>query len=308
MNIAASPAPPSLSYELYPPVNRAASESIFKSIEALESTDPDYVSVTYSGTHARRRASLELIEHLIQNTRLRPLAHLTCVGESKQSLENLIRHFISLGVRGVLALRGDLPSDPTEWRGEFPFARYLIELIREVEADHSAALAGGRLGVGVAAYPIQHPESPSFEHDVEVLLGKERSGANYAITQVYFRPEEYTNLVTAARRAGVSIPIIPGVIPLSSTKRLDRLASMVGVDPDPLLAHALETATSDAQRHTIGVNAAVNLAQRAFADGAPGVHLYTFNDHRGSLDVIEKLELPRTRQLATNVWADRIAV
>lgn len=308
MSIAASAAPPSLSYELYPPVNRAASESIFKSIEALESTDPDYVSVTYSGTHTRRQASLELIEHLIQNSRLRPLAHLTCVGESKQSLENLIRHFISLGVRGVLALRGDWPTDPKEWRGEFPFARYLIELIREVETDHSASLAGGRLGVGVAAYPIQHPESPSFDHDIEVLLGKERSGANYAITQVYFRPEEYTNLVTAARKAGVSIPIIPGVIPLSSTKRLNRLASMVGVAPDPLLAHALEIATSDAERHTIGVNAAVNLAQRAFADGAPGIHLYTFNDHRGSLDVIEKLQLPRTRQLATNVWADRIAV
>lgn len=308
MSIAASVAPPSLSYELYPPINQAAAENVFNSIEALATTNPDYVSVTYSGTHARRQASLALIEHLIQNTRLRPLAHLTCVGESRQSLENLIRHFISLGVRGVLALRGDLPTEPDGWRGEFPFARYLIELIREVEADHSAALAGGRLGVGVAAYPIQHPESPSFEHDVEVLLGKERSGANYAITQVYFRPEEYSNLVTAARRAGVSIPIIPGVIPLSSTKRLKRLASMIGMAPDPLLAHALETATSDKQRHQIGVEAAVNLAQRAFDDGAPGVHLYTFNDHRGSLDVIEELELPRTRQLATNTWADRIAV
>lgn len=308
MSIPPSAAPPSLSYELYPPVNRDATEGVFNSIEALQATNPDYVSVTYSGTHERRRASLELIEHLIQNTRLRPLAHLTCVGESRQSLENLIRHFISLGVRGVLALRGDLPTDPDGWRGEFPFARYLIELIREVETDHSAALAGGRLGVGVAAYPIQHPESPSFEHDVEVLLGKERSGANYAITQVYFRPEEYTNLVVAARRAGVSIPIIPGVIPLASSKRLNRLASMVGVDPDPVLAHALETASSEAERHKIGVSAAVNLARRAFDEGAPGVHLYTFNDHRASLDVIERLELPRTRLLANSAWAQRAAV
>lgn len=308
MSIAPSAAPPSLSYELYPPVNRDATEGVFNSIEALQASSPDYVSVTYSGTHARRRASLELIEHLIQNTRLRPLAHLTCVGESRQSLENLIRHFISLGVRGVLALRGDLPTDPDGWRGEFPFARYLIELIREVESEHSAALAGGRLGVGVAAYPIRHPESPSFEHDVEVLLAKERSGANYAITQVYFRPEEYTHLVDAARRAGVSIPIIPGVIPLNSLKRLNRLAAMTGVEPDPVLAHALETAGSDAERHHLGVNAAVTLARRAFDDGAPGVHLYTFNDHRGSLDVIERLELPRTRAQVVNSWAARAAV
>ncbi|WP_411731854.1 methylenetetrahydrofolate reductase [Paeniglutamicibacter sp.] len=308
MSFETTAAPPSLSYELYPPVNRDATEGIFNSIQALEATDPDYVSVTYSGSPERRSASLELIEHLIQNTRLRPLAHLTCVGESRESLQNLIRHFISLGVRGVLALRGDLPTDPDEWRGEFPFARYLIELIREVEADHSAALAGGRLGVGVAAYPIRHPESPSFEHDVEVLLAKERSGANYAITQVYFQAGEYTNLVESARRAGVTIPIIPGVIPLNSLRRLNRLASMTGIAPDPILAHALETAGSDSERHRIGVDAAVNLARRAFDDGAPGVHLYTFNDHRGSLDVIEQLELPRTRAKASNAWAARAAV
>ena len=308
MSIAPTTAPPSLSYELYPPVNRYASEGVFNTIAALETTDPDYVSVTYSGSPARRNASLELIEHLIQNTRLRPLAHLTCVGESRESLQNLIRRFIALGVRGVLALRGDLPTDPEQWRGEFPFARYLIELIREVEADHSAALAGGRLGVGVAAYPIRHPESPSFEHDVEVLLAKERSGANYAITQVYFQPEEYTNLVESSRRAGITIPVIPGVIPLNSLRRLNRLASMTGIAPDPILAHALETASSEAERHRIGVDAAVNLARRAFDDGAPGVHLYTFNDHRGSLDVIEQLELPRTRATLTNAWATRAAV
>ncbi|MCV9993028.1 methylenetetrahydrofolate reductase [Paeniglutamicibacter sp. ZC-3] len=308
MSIGTTAAPPSLSYELYPPANRDAAEGIFNSIRALEATDPDYVSVTYSGSPARRNASLELIEHLIQNTRLRPLAHLTCVGESRESLQNLIRHFVSLGVRGVLALRGDLPTDPEDWRGEFPFARYLIELIREVETDHSAALAGGRLGVGVAAYPIRHPESPSFEHDVEVLLAKERSGANYAITQVYFRANEYTNLVDSARRAGVTIPIIPGVIPLNSVRRLNRLASMAGIAPDPILAHALETAGSDSERHRIGVDAAVTLARRAFDDGAPGVHLYTFNDHRGSLDVIEQLELPRTRAQASNTWATRAAV
>lgn len=308
MSTALSAAPPSLSYELYPPVNRDATESVFNTIAALEVTDPDYVSVTYSGSPARRNASLELIEHLIQNTRLRPLAHLTCVGESRESLQNLIRHFVSLGVRGVLALRGDLPADPGPWRGEFPFARYLIELIREVEEDHTAALAGGRLGVGVAAYPVKHPESPSFEHDVEVLLAKERSGANYAITQVYFHPGEYTNLLEASRRAGVGIPIIPGVIPLNSLTRLNRLGKMTGVAPDPILAHALETAGSDAERHRIGVDAAVDLARRAFDDGAPGVHLYTFNDHRGSLDVIERLELPRARADLTNTWATRAAV
>ncbi|HJX76876.1 methylenetetrahydrofolate reductase [Glutamicibacter sp.] len=298
-----SVAPPSLSYELFPPVSRDAEQSVYRSIDLLADTNPDYVSVTYSGSTTRRRQSLELIEHLVQNTKLRPLAHLTCVGESRDSLEILIRHFLALGVRGVLALRGDLPADPHEWRGEFPFARYLIELIREVEVQHSAALAGGRLGVGVAAYPIQHPESPSYEHDIEVLLGKERAGANYAITQVYFRPEDYRQLVTAARKAGVSIPLIPGVIPLNSLRRLERVSHMAGVAPDPILAHALESASDESERHQIGVRWAVDLARAAFDDGAPGLHLYTFNDHAGSLDVIDKLQLPRTRTRVANTWA-----
>lgn len=298
-----SVAPPSLSYELFPPVSRDAEQSVYRSIDLLADTNPDYVSVTYSGSTTRRRQSLELIEHLVQNTKLRPLAHLTCVGESRDSLEILIRHFLALGVRGVLALRGDLPADPHEWRGEFPFARYLIELIREVEVQHSAALAGGRLGVGVAAYPIQHPESPSYEHDIEVLLGKERAGANYAITQVYFRPEDYRQLVTAARKAGVSIPLIPGVIPLNSLRRLKRVSQMAGVAPDPVLAHALETASDESERHQIGVRWVVDLARAAFDDGAPGLHLYTFNDHAGSLDVIDKLQLPRTRTRVANTWA-----
>ncbi len=291
-------APPSLSYELYPPVHRDASDSVHEAIAALEESHPDYVSVTYSGAPHRRRESLRLIEHLVLNTRLRPLAHLTCVGETRESLDVLVRQFLALGVRGVLALRGDLPADPDGDRGELPFARYLIELIREVEDRHTATLAGGRLAVGVAAYAHKHPESPSFQHDVEVLLGKERSGANFAITQVYFDPEDYRKLVAAARAAGVTIPIIPGIIPISTTARLKRLTGMTGIQPPVGLWHALETAGSDAERHAIGTRFARDLARRAFDDGAPGLHLYTFNDHRASLEVIEQLDLPRTRELA----------
>lgn len=305
MSTILSTAPPSLSYELYPPVNEAATDRVHHSIAALEATDPDYVSVTYSGTEARRKASVDLIGHLIDNTRLRPLAHLTCVGEDRTSLEALVQHFISIGVRGVLALRGDLPEDPGAWRGELPFARYLIELIRDVETRNTAALGAGRLAIGVAAYPVRHPESPSFDHDVEVLLAKERSGANFAITQVYFDPQDYTGLGAAAQKAGVTIPLVPGIMVLSSVRRLNRLAAMTGVAPDAQLLHALETAGSDTQRHAIGVAAAANLARRALDDGAPGVHLYTFNDHRGVLDVVEQLDLPTARNRAAEQWALR---
>lgn len=296
-------APPSLSYELYPPASPDAEAALLRAIEELEATGPDYVSVTYSGTPVRRRASIQLVEHLVRSTRLRPLAHLTCVGETRESLDLLVRQIVGLGVRGVLAMRGDLPQDPEAFRGELPFARYLVELIRRIEARHGATLAGGRLAVGVAAYPNRHPESPSFQHDVEVLVSKERSGADFAITQVYFDPEHYARLVAAARAAGVTIPIIPGVIPMSSVRRLERLAVMTGVRPDAALLHRLETASGDAERRRIGVGAAAALARAAFDAGAPGLHLYTFNDPRASVEVIEELDLPATRALSTPVPA-----
>lgn len=304
MTLAARTAvPPSLSYELYPPANAQAEATVLRAIEELGGTHPDYVSVTYNGTPERRRASIQLIEHLVGATRLRPLAHLTCVGETRDSLELLVCQFVGLGVRGVLAMRGDLPADPQACRGDLPFARYLVELIRRVEGRHSATLAGGRMAVGVAAYPNRHPESPSFEHDIEVLVSKERSGADFAISQVYFDPAHYVRLVAAARAAGVTIPIIPGVIPMSSVRRLERLAVMTGVRPDPALMNRLETASSDAERRRIGVAAAAELARAALDAGAPGLHLYTFNDARASIEVVEALDLPSTRTHSASVSA-----
>lgn len=287
--------PPSLSYELYPPATPQAGEALLRTVDELEATGPDYVSVTYSGIPARRRASIELIAYLLGNTRLRPLAHLTCVGETRESLDLLVRQFVGLGVRGFLALRGDLPEDPRVAPGGLPFARYLVELIREVESRQGATLAGGRLAVGVAAYPNQHPESPSFLHDVEVLVAKQHAGADFAITQVYFDHTHYVRLVAAARAAGVTIPIIPGVMPMTSTRRLERLAVMTGVRPDTALLHRLETASGEPERRKIGVQAAAQLAKAALDTGAPGVHLYTFNDHRASVEVVDELDLQPAR-------------
>ncbi|MBG6084242.1 methylenetetrahydrofolate reductase [Zhihengliuella flava] len=283
---------PSLSYELYPPRNEAAAGSLVETIAALEATAPDYVSVTYNGSPARRRASVELIGHLIEHTRLRPLAHLTCVGESRASLDRLVNHLVALGVRGVLALRGDLPpGHDAVGPGELPFARYLVELIREVEARRSASLAAGRLAIGVAAYPTRHPESPSFQHDVEVLLAKERAGANFAITQIFFDAAEYAHLVAAARAAGVRIPIVPGIMPVNSVRRLTRLAELAGLAPDAALLARLERASTDAERRRIGIDHAAALAHEAFVAGAPGLHLYTFNDAVDSVAVVDQLGL-----------------
>ncbi|XAS62784.1 methylenetetrahydrofolate reductase [Micrococcaceae bacterium Sec5.8] len=295
-------APVALSYELFPPRTAAATESLWTTIGELESTDPDYVSVTYGANGSNRTTAVELVTRLVQETTLRPLAHLTCVGNSPQELAEIIGELLDVGVRGILALRGDQPRDDQPTGDVLPpgrslrYAQDLIELIRRVEQRRSALLCAGKVAVGVAAYPTRHPESPSEAHDVEVLLAKQRSGADFAITQVFFRTEHYADLLTRARRAGVTIPIIPGVMPLTSIRRLNRLGELAGVAPDQELIERLAAADTDADRTRIGVSATVDLANAALAAGAPGLHLYTFNEHTAALDVLDKLALPRPRR------------
>jgi len=255
------------------------------------------VSVTYGASGSNRNTAVELINRLVQETTLRPLAHLTCVGNSPQELAEIIGELLDVGVRGILALRGDQPKDgvaPAE--GSLRYAQDLIELIRRVEQRRSAMLCAGKVAVGVAAYPTRHPESPSEAHDVEVLLAKQRSGADFAITQVFFHAGQYADLLTRARRAGVTIPIIPGVMPLTSLRRLARLSELAGVEPDPVLIDRLAAADTDAERTRIGVGATVDLANAALDAGAPGLHLYTFNEHTAALDVLDKLALPRPQR------------
>lgn len=292
----AGAAPVALSYELFPPRSAAAAESLWTTIGELEATDPDYVSVTYGASGSNRSTAVQLINRLVQETTLRPLAHLTCVGNSPQELADIIGELLDVGVRGILALRGDRPKDgATPPPGSLRYAQDLIELIRRVEQRRSALLCAGKVAVGVAAYPTRHPESPSEAHDVEVLLAKQRSGADFAITQVFFHTEQYADLLARSRRAGVTIPIIPGVMPLTSLRRLARLGELTGVEPAPELIDRLAAADTDAERIRVGVGATVDLANAALDAGAPGIHLYTFNEHAAALDVLDKLALPRPR-------------
>jgi methylenetetrahydrofolate reductase (NADPH) len=296
-----SPSYPALSYELYPPRNAEAEEALWTTVRRLEDTRPDFVSVTYGAAGSNHEAAIALLRRLLTETTLKPLAHLTCIGSSREELTGLVERLIGGGVRGILALRGDAPdghshdADGTQ-PGDVEHADGLVRLIREVEAQHTAQLAAGRVSVGVAAYATRHPDSPSLEQDVEVLLAKEAAGADFAITQVFFRPSDYAGLVRRARRAGVTLPIIPGVMPLTSTRRLKRLSGLAGIDVDQGLWDRLEGARSPEERRRVGVAATVELARAALADGAPGIHLYTFNEHAAALDVLDALDLERPPQ------------
>lgn len=287
-------APIALSYELFPPRSEAASQTLWTTIRELETTDPDYVSVTYGASGSNHDTALDLVERLQLETTLRPLAHLTCVGGTPAELTGVVDELLDRGVRGILALRGDAPRNGTLPQDALRHAQDLVALIRQAEARRSAQFAAGKVAIGVAAYPTKHPESPSEGHDVEVLLAKQRAGADFAITQVFFHAEQYCSLVQRARRAGVSIPIIPGVMPFTSLRRIERLSALSGVAADPVLVDRLRAAGDDTRAvRAIGVDASVRLADAVLDAGAPGLHLYTFNEHAASLEVLGRLNIQR---------------
>lgn len=289
-----------LSYELYPPRSVESRDSLLQTIEELSATSPDYVSVTYSGNAERKQQTLALLDHLVHETNLTPLAHLTCVGHSVDELEHAVRLITGLGVRGLLALRGNIPAQTAPDSLELPFARYLVELIRRVEREDFAHFAGGKISVGVAAYPQKHPESVSLLQDIEILLSKQRAGADFAITQVYFDNARYQGLLDAAATAGVNMPIIPGIMPVTSLRRLIRLCELAGLAIPMDLASALENADSKAERHRVGVEYALRQCQDALESGASGLHFYTFNEHAAVLDVLEYLDIaPYTSRYET---------
>lgn len=281
-----------LSYELFPPRSASAAGNLWTTIRELESTAPDYVSVTYGAGGGNHDTALTLLADLVERTSLRPLAHLTCVGGTDISLRRTVNDLLDVGVRGVLALRGDIPDGYVPPAGALAHAVDLIDLIRDVERRRTARLAAGRIAVGAAAYPARHPESASRQQDIDVLLAKQSAGADFAITQVFFDAARYAALVRRARDAGVTIPIIPGILPMTSLRRVRTLARLAGIEAPPRLCRRLAHAGTESEARRIGVAETVGLLRAALDAGAPGLHLYTFNQHSSALAVLDALDLP----------------
>ena len=312
---------PTVSLELFPPRPGKAASATWGRIDRLLATGPDFVSVTYRptfvtdpagginggeyegsvrGTEVSRckavpcvRAVQEqtnpsefVLAHVLESSTIPLMAHLTCIGYRKQEAVEIVTRFLRMGVRRFLALRGDPPAGTRadEVAGELRHADDLVRVIREVEAD----FGDGRrhVTIAVAAYPAtsDHIEA------IEVLAAKQAAGADMAITQVFYDAADYVALTNAASYAGVSIPILPGVIPLTDLRRLTRLEALTGVRVPAGLRSTLGSA-SGATLVERGIGATLDLATALLRAGAPGLHLYTFNRTRPALDVISHLRL-----------------
>jgi methylenetetrahydrofolate reductase (NADPH) len=268
------PGQPTLSFEFFPPKDDEAATSLWKHYDTLLESSPDFVSVTYGAGGSSRDTSLAVVDRMAKD--VLTIGHLTCVGSTVTGTREIIKHFEQAGVRSILALRGDPPiADPTALsKGELKTALDLVKLAR----------AETSLEVGVAAFPEVHPESPSMQHDAQVLKLKQDAGATFAMTQLFFTVEAYLRLVEQAKTAGSEMPIVPGLMPISNAAKVLRMAAMSGAAVPKELLASLESA-SEIDAKKIGMDYSIKLANELLQVGAPGLHIFTLNFSRAALEV-----------------------
>lgn len=287
---------PTLSFEVFPPKTQKGRDALWATLARLAETRPDFASVTYGASGSTRTVSKDVVRHLAETHAIRPLAHLTCVGASRAEVTQVVEEFLAEGVRDFLAIRGDPPAGDPDWRPHpdgLLYASQLVAFIREIAEAHG--LSRDALTIGVAAFPAAYAVPESREQALAVLQAKEEAGADFAITQIFYEPEQYLVLAEDARAAGISLPIVPGIIPLVDPERAARVQELTGVTvPGSLLELVTSAEENGADAaHAAGVASAARLARAVLDGGAPGVHIYTFNRYQAPLELAAALDLRR---------------
>ena len=276
-----------VSVEFFPPKDDAGEARLWEASTALESISPDFISVTYGAGGSTRDRTVQITKEITKRTGRSTVAHLTCVGSTKDELIEILGQYKSAGIKSILALRGDPVGGPAaKWvstQGGFDHADQLVEL----------AMGQGGFEVGVAAFPDGHPASNgNLAKDIDVLLSKEQLGATFATTQFFFESSKWETLVSELAKRGSSLPIIAGILPITNVKQLHRMAELGGTAIPVQVSKLFNEIADDPEAvKRAGIELATNLCNELIDLKVPGLHFYTMNSSPATLEICTNLGL-----------------
>ncbi len=278
---------PVFSFEFYPPKTDEGELSLRATLEALRRLEPDFVSVTYGAGGSSRGRTVELTKWIKQDLGIEAMAHLSCVGSTREELAAILDGMAAAGIENVLALRGDPPRGETQWTPHPGGLQYSTELATLIHAGYD-------FSVGAACFPEVHPEAPDLAHDLRFLKAKVDSGASFLITQLFFDNELYFRFVDEARSIGIEVPIIPGVMPITDASQIKTITGMCGASLPAELLEQLELRSGNPNAVLqFGVSYATLQCAELLARGAPGIHFYTLNRSPATRAILSALKLLR---------------
>ena len=285
--ILATGAEPMFSFEFFPPKTEQGERNLYAALDELRDLEPSFVSVTYGAGGSTRVRTIEIVKRIKREHGLEAMAHFTCVGANVPELRATLDEMQGAGVENVLALRGDPPAGQEDWRkteGGLEYSRELVELIA---ADYPFAIGG-------ACFPETHIHAVSPEDDLEHLAEKVAAGVDFLITQLFFDNALYFDFVDRARAAGVDVPIIPGILPITQIGQVERMSSMCGASiPDGLRRELRLREGEEEAVRDLGVAYATLQCAELLAGGAPGIHFYTLNRSPATRAILSALKLAR---------------
>lgn len=278
-----------VSFEFFPPNSEQAESRLWDCLNLLKPANPRFVSVTYGAGGTTRERTLRTVSRIVKDTQLAPAAHVTCVGASKKDIRSVIEQYWQAGVAHIVALRGDSPAGiEREFEPHPEGFQNSIELIEGIRV-HRPEL-GKCFEISVAAYPEPHPESKGWETDMAILKAKQDAGADRAITQFFYDPNDYFRLIDRAQDNGVSMPIVPGIMLQSNIDALTRMASMVGAKIPNWVVESYEGFENDLQgRVDVAAKIAAKLVNELHDKGFKEFHFYTLNRAHTALATCKRL-------------------